>query len=175
MRDGTTLVTTTLLTLGSLLATGQSAIVPFCTAPIWIVVALAGRRTTPTSATRQRLAIALMTAWSATLLSLWVAWPGPDVGRAVHAHPDFGQHPVLALAGLPWPGVEGNGLGLAHERIPFLMGVDALLVDFALWTTIAWLALRRRTSPALPGFAPTATFAALASLIGGWRLVLLFA
>ncbi|MCC7397602.1 MAG: hypothetical protein IT455_11115 [Planctomycetes bacterium] len=174
MRDGTLLVTTTLLTLGSLLATGQSAIVPLCTAPIWIAAALACRRTTPTAAARQRLATALMMAWSATLLSLWVAWPGPDVGRAVHAHPDFGQHPVLALAGLPWPGVEGNGLGHAHDRIPFVMGVDALLVDFALWTTIAWLALRRRTLAALPGFAPAATVAAFASVVGGWRLVLLF-
>lgn len=162
--------------LGGIAATNHSAIAPWFATPLWLIGFLACIGPAPaTSAVRLRLTRALAFAWTATMLGVLVGFAGPDVGHAVVAHPAFGGHPVLVHAGLPWPGIEGNGMGLAHDRIPFAMGIDALLVDFAFWLGLAWFALRGRTAQHLATLARTAMLTALAAnLVGGWHLVALF-
>ena len=79
-------------------------------------------------------------------------------------------------AGWPWPGVEGarsNSLGC--DRVPFDMGVAALLVNLAFWAGLAWSWLRR-CAPAKLGelVVPAALAAAVAGIFGGWQLVPMF-
>ena len=84
-------------------------------------------------------------------------------------------HPVLEVAGFPWIGVEGNGFGMGVGRIPFTMGIDALLVNLTLWAAVFAFWLRRASAERVAGLATPATLLALVGgLVGGWRLVALF-
>lgn len=97
-----------------------------------------------------------------------VVWP--------RSHPPFGEHPVTVLAGFPWPGVEGcRPPPLAHDRIPFDMGVDALLVNAAAFTALFAGLLRRCKPHSISGLLlPASAFAFLGAMVGGWELVTMF-
>ncbi len=176
MRPALAVSLTSLLTMGGILSLSTCAIAPWFATPLWLAAFVTCLGQPPrTNPGPLRLATALAFAWTATMLGVLVGFAGPDVGHAGVAHPAFGEHPVLVHAGLPWPGIEGNGMGLAHDRIPFAMGIDALLVDFGFWLGLAWHALRGRTAQHLATLARTAMVTALAAnLFGGWHLVTLF-
>lgn len=123
-----------------------------------------------------RIVVVMAFAWAATMAGVMLCnFAGPDGPMAERAHPAFGEHAVRVLAGAPWAGIEGHGFGGAMERIPFTMGIDAMLCNFASWSVVAWLLLRRATLAQLVGWLPVGSIAALvAGLGGGWRLVVLF-
>ena len=92
-----------------------------------------------------------------TLLSLYRVVPNDKLDRDpplqhltpsakvdwINGHPPFGGHPVTAYAGFPWAGVEGcPPHAWAMEKVPFDMGVDALLVNFACWSAAAFVLMR---------------------------------
>lgn len=121
------------------------------------------------------VAVVLAFAHAATTLGVFAVRIAVAPTGAVYAHPAPGQHPVREQAGFPWPGIEGNGDGLAHEFIPFAMGVDSLLCNLAVWTLVFGLLLHRRSALSLRGLlGPAAGLAALFGVLGGWHLVYLF-
>ncbi|MBM4061056.1 MAG: hypothetical protein FJ265_08160 [Planctomycetes bacterium] len=165
------------LTFGAILSLRHSVCWLLYSAPGWAVVAVLGPRLLHAGrSAATRLCAVGACAWTVTLLLvLVVALPGPDVGRAVHAHPAFGEHAVLVRAGFPWPGIEGNGLGHAMDCVPFTMGVDALLVNFTcLSLAVAWL--WRRVPPAELGtrIRPWAFAAVAATVFAGLRTLVWF-
>lgn len=99
----------------------------------------------------------------------------PRGGGNSSRHPAFGKHTVLVLVGAPWPGIEGNGNGAAADRIPFAMGIDAMLVNFGAFALLFGLWLRRAQREQLANLLPLAALAAAVfGLAGGWRLIVLF-
>lgn len=157
---------------GAFAATWWSAFVPLLTALPWLVLGLLTRRVS--GAAPLRAFVALAQAHGAVLLGVvLVRWQFEP--RGVRGPYAFGEHPILQRAGFPWPGVEGNGLGAGVERIPLAMGVDALLVNAAVFALVFLWLQRRSTAAALRARVPAATvFAASASLWGGWQLAMLF-
>lgn len=123
-----------------------------------------------------RTVVVMAFAWAATMAGVMLCnFAGPAGPMAERAHAAFGEHAVRVLAGAPWAGIEGHGGGGAMERIPFTMGIDAMLCNFASWALLAWLCLRRATPAQLVAWLPIGAIAALlAGLGGGWRLVVLF-
>lgn len=123
-----------------------------------------------------RIVVVATIGWAATMAGV-LLWnqAGPDLLVAERAHAAYGEHHVRVLAGAPWAGIEGHGRGGAMDRIPFAMGIDAMLCNFATWSLLAWLLLRRATPAQLVAWLPVGAIAALlAGLGGGWRLVQLF-
>lgn len=160
------------LSVGALLATLQSVIWPVLLAPIWLLVAFLLPRCTPQAA---RAVAAVAFGYALTMLSVVVVCVRGPAVMTGQAHPAFGEHPVLWTAGLPWPGVEGTDHGLGCDRIPFTMGVDALLVDFAFWALLVAFAARRLPAKRLAALcAPACLAAAACGLLGACRLVALF-
>ncbi|MBL8749732.1 MAG: hypothetical protein JNK78_11270 [Planctomycetes bacterium] len=165
-----------LCSYGAAAATRGTVVVPLVTAPVWLVLArLAHRRAPQSSAPALRATVVLACAHAATMLGVFAVRIAVGPTGAVHAHPAPGQHPVRERVGFPWPGVEGNGHGLAHEFIPIAMGVDALLCNLAIWTIVFGLVLRRRSTASLRDLlGPATALAALFGVLGGWHLVYLF-
>lgn len=123
-----------------------------------------------------RIVVVATIGWAATMAGV-LLWnqAGPDLLVAERAHAAYGEHHVRVLAGAPWAGIEGHGGGGAMDRIPFTMGIDAMLCNFASWALLAWLWLRRANRAQLGDWLPVGAIAALlAGLGGGWRLVVLF-
>jgi len=128
-----------------------------------------------------RVAMAGALAWAATMSGLvLVNLPGPG-GVPRHGHPAFGDHPVMVLAGAPWPGVEGSGNGWAHERIPFFMGIDALLVNFTVFAVLFAYLLRGSRLYAKSGRSSVLEMVPVAAIVAGvatlfalMRLIVLF-
>lgn len=177
MKPTLALASAAALTFGAIAAESVHAILPWYATPLWLVPFLAsGGPPMPTAARRTHATAALAAGWSATMLGvLFGAAPGPGAGIATHHQPAFGLHPVVEETGFPWRGIEGNGNGLAHDRIPFAMGVDALLVNFALWLAIAWLLLALVPRRHHRDLARVTTLAALLpTACGTWHLVELF-
>ena len=139
----------------------------------WLAIGWFGSRAKVPSRSL-RAVVVMAWAYAAVMAGGLMALP-TGANQPVHAHPTFGEHPVLVHAGFPWPGIEGNGQGLAGDRIPFLMGIDALLVNTAFWLLVfAWL--HRRTTPqrAAELLWPAVVAATVAGLVGSWRLIVLF-
>lgn len=158
---------------GALAATWLSVLVPFLTALPWYLLGVIASRAA-NGAASLRAIVALALAHGATLLGVVLVRFSGEQGamRGPHA---FGEHPVLQRAGFPWPGVEGNGLGMAVERIPFAMGVDALLANATVFALLfLWLQRRSDVAALRARVRPACAFAAVASLIGGVELVALF-
>lgn len=162
-----------LMSYGALLATWLSAFVPLLMAlPWWGLGVFARRRLQGEVALRT--VVALANAYAATLVGMLLVRLPNDPGgmRGPYA---FGEHPVLQRAGFPWPGVEGNGLGMAVERIPFAMGVDALLVNLTAFALLfAWLSRRSSAAASRARVLPACVFAAVASALGGVQLLAWF-
>jgi hypothetical protein len=91
-------------------------------------------------------------------------------------HPAFGEHPVTVLAGFPWAGVEGcRSHPLAHDRVPLLMGVDAMLVNMTAFVGLFWLLLLRARAEWLRDLLFVASaLASLMGMVGAWELVRMF-
>lgn len=122
-----------------------------------------------------RPVLALAFGYAATMLGVCGVQTATGVRASLPAgsgHPSFGEHPVTVIAGFPWQGVEGTGPSpLAMDRVPFDMGVDALLVNLTACTFVAWLLL---PNVAAGGLGIAGACAAVAGIAGGWQLVLLF-
>ncbi|MBL9078848.1 MAG: hypothetical protein JNL08_15185 [Planctomycetes bacterium] len=162
-----------LLCHGTLAATWCTVLAPWATALAWPALGLLARRTAALGGLRA--AVALAQAYGATLLAVLLVRFEPASAGSERAHAAFGEHEVLQRAGLPWPGVEGHGRGGGVERIPFTMGVDALLVDATLFALLfVWLQRRTPAAALRARLLPACAFAALAGLLGGGRLVVLF-
>lgn len=171
-----------LLSVGAALLSWRSSLAPCLLAPAWLLLpfVLRAERRQGDLPRTGRIAVALALGWALVCVGLLVVRidaPLDVVARTTPtSHPPFGEHPVTRRAGWPWPGVEGaSGNSLGCDRVPFAMGVDALLVDLVFWSTLAglWLA-RRPTARAAALVAPAAIAAAAASLLGGWQLVPMF-
>jgi hypothetical protein len=140
----------------------------------WLAIGWLGARLRAAPTAAVRWVVVMAWAYAAVMAGVLVGLPdAPD--RAVYQHPAFGEHPVLVRAGLPWPGIEGNGQGLACDRIPFTMGIDALLVNTAFWLAVfAWLHRRTTAQRAAQMLWPATAVATVAGLVGAWRLIALF-
>jgi hypothetical protein len=169
------------LSAGAAAAAWCTSLAPCALAPLWLLLPVLLRGDAAMRAPRTvRAAVALAGGWAlacAGLLLVRVDAPWDVVMRTTpSSHPPFGEHPVTRRAGWPWPGVEGacsNSLGC--DRVPFAMGVDALLVNLGLWSGLAWLLLRQRAPDRLVALVvPAALAAAVAGLVGGWQLVPMF-
>jgi hypothetical protein len=170
-----------LLSAGAALAAWRTTLAPCALAPLWLLlpVLLCGDAAMRAPRT-VRAAVALALGWALVCVGLLlVRLDAPwDVVSATtpRSHPLFGEHPVTRRAGWPWPGVEGarsNSLGC--DRVPFALGVDALLGNLAFWAGLAWLLLRRRAPDRFGALVvPAALAAAVAGLVGGWPLVPMF-
>lgn len=84
------------------------------------------------------------------MLSLFYVVPNSNFdsdypfGSAQTHSGSLGTHPVTAYAGFAWPGGEGRPPhAWAIELIPLDMGVDTLLMNFAFWSVVALLLMRR--------------------------------
>lgn len=172
-RSAFALTVALVLSVGALLATLQSVIWPVLLAPVWLLVAFLLPRCTPQAA---RAVAAVAGGYALTMLSVAVVCVrGPAQSTGQGGQPAFGEHPVLWNAGLPWPGVEGTDHGLGWDRIPFAMGVDALLVDFAFWVLLVAFCVRRLQAKRLAALcAPACWAAAACGLLGACWLVALF-
>lgn len=146
------------------------------TAPLWLGIGwLAGVVARDGGLRAARATLVLALAYAATMFGVFVVRVPVTPARAVSSHPPFGQHPVCELAGFPWPGVEGNGHGLAVERIPFAMGIDALLVNVTVWAVLFGILLWRANATRVRDWlGPAAVFACVGGLCGGWHLGVLF-
>ncbi len=175
------------LTFGAIGSLTVSVALPLVMSLGWFVVAFRGpRMLIGADLVAQRLAVVGACAWAATMfgvLAVTIAGPGvgalalalPGVGANIASHPAFGEHMVLTQVGFPWAGIEGNGLGHAADRIPFAMGIDALLVNFTLFALLFAVWLRRAPREQLVHLlSPAAVAAAVCGLAGSWRLLVLF-
>lgn len=165
------------LTFGAIGTLAGSVSLLFVMSLGWFLVASRGPRLARQNGlVALRLAVVGACAWAATMFGVVaVAVAGPDARAAVASHPAFGEHPVLVRVGFPWPGIEGNGMGLAGDRIPFSMGIDALLVNFAVFALLFAYWLRRAPREQLIHLLPPAAIAAgVCGLAGSWRLLVLF-
>lgn len=170
-----------LLSAGAALAAWRTTLAPCALAPLWPLLPVLLRGDAAVGAPRTvRAAVALALGWAlvgAGLLLVRLDAPLDVVSQSTpSSHPPFGEHPVTRRAGWPWPGVEGacsNSLGC--DRVPFAMGVDALLANLAFWSGLAWAWLRRRAPAELGALVvPVALAAAVAGIFGGWQLVPMF-
>lgn len=170
-----------LLSAGAAVAAWRTTLAPCALAPLWLLLPVLLRGDAAMRAPRTvRAAVALALGWALVgvgLLLVRLDAPWDVVSQTTpSSHPPFGEHPVTRRAGWPWPGVEGarsNSLGC--DRVPFDMGVDALLGNLAFWAGLAWCWLRRRAPAQLGALvAPTALAAAVAGVFGGWQLVPMF-
>ena len=93
-----------------------------------------------------RMALAIQIGFVLTLLSLFYVVPS-EVPYDLRVHYD--PYPVTAYAGFPWTGVEGDPGGRSSSQVPFDMGIDALLVNFAFWSAVAFLLMRLASRSAL--------------------------
>lgn len=172
-RSALALTVALVLSVGVLLATWQSVIWPVLLAPVWLLVTFLLSRCSPPSA---RAVAVLAHGYALTMLSVFLfCLRGPALSSGQAGHRAFGEHPVLWNAGLPWPGVEGTDHGLGCDRIPFTMGVDALLVDLAFWVLLVAAVTRRLQPRRLSALCATACWAAaVCGFLGACRLVPLF-
>ncbi len=164
-------VSTTIAAAGGLAATWVWAPLPWLLCWLWLVLPWWARGA-QFARWNVALAAGFAVAMGGLLRQRWL--PAPD--RMPAAHPPFGEHPVTVVAGFPWAGVEGNApYCLAAERVPFTMGVDALLANCAMAAAVVYLLLRRRPRASAQGLLPAAAVAAaLASWFGGLELIRLF-
>lgn len=172
-RSAFALTAALVLSVGALLATWQSVIWPALLAPVWLLVTFLLPRCTPQAA---RAVAAVAYGYALTMLSVFLfCLRGQALSSGQAGHRAFGEHPVLWNAGLPWPGVEGTDHGLGCDRIPFTMGVDALLVDLAFWVLLVVAVTRRLQPKRLAALCATACWAAaVCGFLGACRLVPLF-
>lgn len=167
------------LSAGAALGAWRTALAPCLLAPAWLLLPLLLRRR-PLDCRAARIVVALALGWAlvcAGLLVVRLDAPLDPLARTTPpSHPPFGEHPVTRRAGWPWPGVEGQSdNSLAADRVPFAMGVDALLANLAFWSALAGLWLARRPPARVAALvAPAAIAAAAAGLFGGWQLVTMF-
>lgn len=171
------LVTMALLgSYGAMAATSGNVVVTFLLALPWFgarwFLLWLGRRA---GLVPLRTFVVLALAQGAAMLGVAIVQISHAVPGGVHGHAAFGEHAVRVTAGFPWPGVEGNGYGGAMERIPFLMGIDALLVNVTVFAVLFAFLLRRASVARLAELAPVAAlFAGVGALCGGWSLIVLF-
>ena len=170
-----------LLSVGAALAAWRTSLAPCALAPLWLLLPVLLRRDAVGRAPQAaRAAVALALGWALVCVGLLLVRldaPWDVVSQTTpSSHPPFGEHVVTRCAGWPWPGVEGarsNSMGC--DRVPFAMGVDALLANLAFWTGLAWLWLRRRQPAQVAALVgPAALAAAIAGVFGGWQLVPMF-
>ena len=99
------------------------------------------------------VALAIQIGFVLTLLSLYYVVPNEMLYRNPEQFWSLTgatPYPVTAYAGFPWPGVECNPSGGAPEQsILFDMGIDALLVNLAIWSAVALLLMRLPSRSAL--------------------------
>ena len=139
----------------------------------WLAIGWFGSRA---KVPRSSLRVVVVMAWAyaAVMAGCLMALPTGE-NSAVYAHPPFGEHLVLVRAGFPWAGIEGNGSGHACDRIPFSMGIDALLVNTAFWLLLfAWLHRRTTAQRAAELLWPAVGTATVAGVVGSWWLAVLF-
>jgi hypothetical protein len=160
-----------LLSYGIVLATRVHVIVPFYLCWLWALLPWLAK-----SAKVARTTVTLAAAYGCTMLGVCFAQTRLPWPNGVLRHPPFGEHPVTVYAGFPWQGVEGCWPHpLAHDCIPFDMGVDALLVNLTVFALMFHLLLRRVPAVPVAGFVVlAAAFACILSLVGGWQLVTMF-
>ncbi len=127
-----------------------------------------------------RLHVALAFAFSLTMLGVCMhqtILPKHTYWSVPIPYPvPFGEHPVTILAGFPWQGVEGCWpYAWARDRIPFDMGVDALLANMLVFAALLLVLLRRAKATSAAGLTgPAGAIAAMCGFAGGWQLMLMF-
>jgi len=123
-----------------------------------------------------RFTCALAFGYAAMMLGVcaWQTSLPPPMGASGPV--PFGEHPVTVRAGFPWPGVEGCTVwSLAKDRVPFDMGVDAMLVNLTVCTAVIWWLMRRARHEVLAGLVAAAGgVAAICGLAGTLQLVVMF-
>jgi hypothetical protein len=159
------------LSHGVVLATRFQLRLPLILSLVWVALPVWGA-----SRAIARPALALAFGYAVTMLGVCVMQTATGVRQLGSGHPAFGEHPVTVRAGFPWQGVEGTGPApMAMDRMPFDMGVDALLVNLTACSLVFWLLLRRvHPNVVAGGLGIAGACAAVAGVFGGWQLVLMF-